>query len=83
MVRSMCDGNMGSLRLVVRAEDDRNDRRFGRQVSECQFHDADGVLVIASLYMDERDAPYELDMWKVDFSPLLNLPMVFSPVEYK
>ena len=36
--------------------------------------DDDGVLVSIELTVDERDELFELDFWKVDFSPLRRYP---------
>jgi hypothetical protein len=73
LVSPMSDGNMGSLRL--RFPNARVERqRFGRQVAEFSFTDADGVEVLVSLNVDEHGVPFELDVWKTDFSPLLNVP---------
>lgn len=78
---SLEDGGMGSLALFP-CDTFNKVRHFGSQVSECQFRDTDGVLVVASLYLDEDDKLYELDMWKVDFSKLINIPTHFEDVEY-
>ncbi len=51
-----------------------NDRAFGTAVSEAKFKDADGIDVIATLYLDQEDQPFELNVWKTDFSPLLKIP---------
>jgi hypothetical protein len=64
-VEEMNDGGMGSL-LFVGAPD----RRFGRCIGEAEFDDADGVRVSVALNLDQRDELFELDLWKVDFSPL-------------
>jgi len=60
---------MGSLRLRVEGER-TGAQRFGECAAEYSFVDCDGVQVIASLYLDEHGVPFELDMWKTDFSPL-------------
>jgi hypothetical protein len=49
LVRSMSDGEMGSLYLFPNGEI-KESRKFGEQVSDFQFKDKDGVEVIASLY---------------------------------
>lgn len=69
LVRSLEDGNMGSLELfpngnIIKA------RFFGNQISEFKFKDIDGIDVIATLNTDEKGNLYELDIWKVDYSPL-------------
>jgi hypothetical protein len=69
----MDDGGMGSLRLTM-AEVPSGNRRFGRKVAEHQFTDSDGVAVLASLYLDQNDLPFEMDVWKTDFSPVSDRP---------
>lgn len=68
------DGNMGSLRFF-HIQDQKCDRVFKRQISECTFRDEDGVLVLASLYTDQYDSLFELDLWKSDFTPLIRIPI--------
>ncbi len=72
-VAEMDDGGMGSLRLAPEGKDDP-DRAFGRAGEQLEFADADGIPVIASLYLDDAGAPLELEMWKVDFTPLVRIP---------
>lgn len=67
------DGGMGSLRLVPEGTLEE-DRSFGRAVSECRFTDSDGVEVLATLYLDRQDRPFEMDVWKTNFSPLVHIP---------
>jgi hypothetical protein len=61
----MNDGGMGSLRFVGSA-----DRRFGKCIGEAEFDDLDGVPVSVALNVDQYGQLFELDLWKVDFSPL-------------
>jgi len=72
-VAPMDDGGMGSLVLLL-GNNPKPDRQFGRQASEHQFKDADGVDVIATLNVDTEEEPFELDVWKMDYSPLIKLP---------
>ncbi|QQO17442.1 hypothetical protein JJB99_15535 [Bradyrhizobium diazoefficiens] len=65
LVEDMNDGGMGSLRFVGSL-----DRRLGKCIGEAEFDDADGVLVSVALNVDQRGELFELDLWKVDFSPL-------------
>ncbi len=67
---------MGSLELFL--PDSPSSRRFGSKVAELQFKDEDGVDVIASLNVDQNMIPYELDVWKTDFSPLIRIPDVLE-----
>ena len=79
MVEALPDGGMGSLRFCSGAGI-AGDRKFGREAAELQFWDADGVVVLASLYLDARGEPFELDIWKTDFSPLVRIPDDISDV---
>ena len=73
IVTPMDDGGMGSL--VLNLGDDLNsNRRMGSQVSECSFLDEDGVEVLATLNLDENSELFELDVWKVNYEPLIKLP---------
>jgi hypothetical protein len=79
-VEDMSDGGMGSLSLYVRGSSS-SDRAFKQCLSVCQFNDRDGVPVIASLYAEKYGNPFELDIWKVDFSPLSEIPENFELVD--
>lgn len=77
-VQAMSDGGMGSMKLAT--EDVfQSHRLIGRRVAEVQFADADGVAVIASLNVDRDEQLLELDLWKVDFSPVIQLPAALKP----
>lgn len=69
-VQPMTDEGMGSLQI------ERMDASplFRRCESECEFLDADGVLVVAALNADAAGQPMEIDIWKVDFSALRQWP---------
>lgn len=73
MVRPMDDGLMGSLYLFPQGEVLKS-RKFGKQVSEFQFTDVDGVDVIASLNVDSEGNLFELDIWKTNFERLIKIP---------
>ncbi|MFZ5637843.1 MAG: DUF6984 family protein [Pseudomonadota bacterium] len=72
-VQDMKDGGMGSL-VIFRDERIREDRQFGGKISECQFEDADGTPVIASLNIDQNGDLFELDVWKTSFDRLIRIP---------
>lgn len=74
-VKPMNDQGMGSLFLFL---SNNNERKFGEQISECSFIDNDGVKVIASLNVDQYGELFELDIWKVDYTPLIKLPDDFN-----
>jgi hypothetical protein len=65
LVEEMNDGGMGSL-LFVGAKD----RCFGKRLGSAEFNDVDGTLVSVALNVDQHGELFELDIWKVDFSPL-------------
>ena len=73
LVQPMHDGKMGSL-LLFPYGIMKNNRIFGKQISECQFKDKDGIDVVVSLNIDKEGDLFELDNWKVDFSPLISIP---------
>ena len=70
-VEDMNDGGMRSLRF--RTADNRP-VRFGKKIAEAEFTDEDGTLVSAVVNVDENGELFELDFWKVDFSPLKRYP---------
>lgn len=72
LVEQMDDGGMGSLRFVS----DARDRHVGGALAGASFLDEDGVLVSVTLNVDQHGQLFELDIWKVDFSPLKRIPDV-------
>lgn len=70
----MQDGKMGSLYLIPNNIINR-ERKFGKQISDIQFNDLDGIEVIASLNLDEEGELFELDMWKTNYSKLIAIPI--------
>lgn len=73
LVEEMDDGGMGSLRFCT--PDDRS-RHLGKQLAEREFADIDGVPIVIAVNLDDRGELYELDVWKVDFSPLKRFPTI-------
>lgn len=67
-VAPMDDGGMGSLEFVPLS------RRFGSAAAECHFRDADGALVSAVLNLDPEGLPFEVDVWRFDYAPLVAWP---------
>ena len=47
---------------------------MGRELVAANYVDEDGILVSVSLNLDQQGEPFEIDMWKVDFSPLRRFP---------
>jgi hypothetical protein len=67
--RDLQDGGMGSIRF------DRGDpRHFGQEIARAEYQDMDGILVSITLNIDDRGELFELDIWKVDSSPLKRFP---------
>ncbi|MBH0110721.1 hypothetical protein I6E81_11135 [Salinibacterium sp. NG22] len=73
-VLEMDDGGMGSLTIRGRAVEERVER----QVAEVTFFDSDGMWVSATLNVDQFDDLFELDVFKGDFSPLIEIPQAFN-----
>jgi hypothetical protein len=73
LVEEMKDGGMGSLQFV---NSSAGARRLGSAIGEAWFKDADGVPACAQLTSDQDGRLFELDVWKVDFSPLRRIPPV-------
>ena len=70
-VQSMDDGGMGSLRIAPF----HAGRRFGSCPAQCHFYDVNGVPITASLNLDQTGAPFEMDVWRVDFKPMRTWPL--------
>ena len=65
------DGGMGGVRF----EFDQAERRvFGSELVRLSYIDADGVPVSVTLNSDMDGELFEIDFWKVDFSPLIKYP---------
>jgi hypothetical protein len=62
---------MGSIEL---GEGSSNARRMSACVAEADYVDSDGVSVSIAINVDQKGHLFELDMWKVDFSPLIQYP---------
>jgi hypothetical protein len=71
IVQDMNDGNMGSIRFVQKPDVIHS---LGKTVAEAEYVDADGVTVSIAVSVDDRGHLYEVDFWKVDFSPLRKYP---------
>jgi hypothetical protein len=68
-VTDMKDEGMGSIRFVQSEQ-----RSFGKTLAEAQFVDTDGVLVSIAVNADTYGDLFEIDFWKVDFSPVRRYP---------
>jgi hypothetical protein len=70
-VQDIDDGGMGSIQFLSLSQ---TKRKFGMRIAEVEYTDQDGVLVLVSIITDEQGELYEIDFWKVDFSPLIHYP---------
>lgn len=70
-VRTMMDGGMGSFQITPPSGDVRVKCYT---VAERWYRDADGVAVSLSLNLNEAHLPVEVDIWKVDSSPMMRPP---------
>ena len=77
LVSTMKDGGMGSL-LFKPDNFSCEQRKLHHPHAEIRFRDLDGIEVCASLNLDEHMQPFELDIWKTDFSPLIAIPAVLE-----
>jgi hypothetical protein len=73
VVEEMKDGGMGSLSLTPKGREGTS-RSFGKQLVSGEFTDRDGVPVSVTVNADSEGMLYELDVWKVDFTSLLEWP---------
>jgi hypothetical protein len=71
-VQNMPDGGMGSIKFYSGGP--RSELRYGKEIAEAAFRDADGVPVSLSLSVDKAGELFELDVFKADGSPLVRYP---------
>jgi len=72
VVADMQDGGMNSLRLAVKEPNGeiRSGDRFSRAICDLMSSDVDGIPVSLVINLDEDSNLFELDIWRVDYSPL-------------
>lgn len=68
---------MGSLLLIPQGQSNTK-RLFKAQISEALFKDIDDVDVLISLNIDQNDLLYELDIWKMNYGPLISFANLFT-----
>lgn len=73
LVSTMNDGGMGSLILYPHGFSNGS-RKFGKNISSCEFVDKDGTPVSSCLFLDKNNELFELDIFKGDGSPLIEIP---------
>jgi hypothetical protein len=67
----MADGGMGSIRFAGQTD---RPRKMGRELVMAEYLDEDQVPVLISINLDEDGQLFELDIWKVNFQPLIRYP---------
>ncbi|MCL2037820.1 hypothetical protein FWG95_02340 [Candidatus Saccharibacteria bacterium] len=77
LVEDLKDGGMGSIRLHWEGD---GERHYGLTLSEAEIIDSDGVPIKLYVDLDTDGKLYELDSWKVDFSPRISYPDAGSVV---
>lgn len=71
LVEEMKDGGMGSLSVVSEKH-----RLYSRDLAYIELLDKDGVPLWITVHLDTDDNFFELDVWKIDNSPLIQFPPV-------
>ena len=71
LVEDMNDGGMGSIRFLS-SEDQIS--RTAQVIAQGEYVDEDGVVVSVVVNADQNGELFEVDFWKVDFSPLKRYP---------
>lgn len=70
-VQDVNDGRMGTIRFLAPSNPNQ---RFGDEIARAEYEDQDGVMVSITINTDQHGELYELDFWKVNFSPLSRYP---------
>ncbi len=72
-VEDMLDGGMGSL-YIVHSQKTKKERKIDKSIIEKQFYDVDDVPISVCINIDTDGNLFELDIWRVDFNPLIRFP---------
>ena len=65
------DGKMGSFGFVYESNEYIGG---GKHISDIEFYDTDGTLCVATMFAYDNNFVDSVDIWKVDFSPLIKIP---------
>lgn len=65
------DGKMGSFGFVYESNEYIGG---GKHISDVEFYDTDGTLCVATMFAYDNNFVDSVDIWKVDFSPLIKIP---------
>tara|TARA_B110000902_G_C14012187_1_gene476912 strand:+ start:291 stop:632 length:342 start_codon:yes stop_codon:yes gene_type:complete len=67
------ESEMGSI-YIINPLVKRENRKINKTIIERQFKDIDGVPISVCINIDTDGCLFELDIWKIDFNPLINYP---------
>lgn len=65
------DGGMGGVKFEAHRSPGHV---FGSELARLRYVDADGTPVSITLNADKNGDLFEIDFWKIDFSPLVSYP---------
>ena len=65
------DGKMGGFGFVYESNEYISG---GKHISDVEFYDIDGILCVATMFAYDNNFVDSVDIWKVDFSPLIKIP---------
>lgn len=65
------DGKIGSFGFVYESNGYIGG---GKHISDVEFYDTDGTLCVATMFAYDNNFVDSVDIWKVDFSPLIKIP---------
>jgi hypothetical protein len=68
-VNELVDGNMGSIRFVSLLNESQ-----AFCLEKAEFRDAEGSNINVAINADQTGALYEIDIWKYDFTPVVEFP---------
>lgn len=74
-VYQLTEDKIGSIAFINEDEKEYTAQKC-TELSCCRFYDTDGVDVVAYLLVDSCYELRELDLWKVDYSPICRIPSV-------
>ena len=75
----VADESMESLQIIPEGQSNPK-RLFGKEISEVQFRDTDGMLVYATLTTDQEGFLFELDVWRCDFENVINFDNIMKVI---
>jgi len=68
-VIELADGNMGSTRFISLLNE-----RQASCLETAEFRDVEGSNINVAINADQTGALYEIDIWKYDFTPVIEFP---------